>query len=401
MPNAPRARILMVDDQPSNLLVLRAILEDTGQELVTASSGRDALRRLLEGDYALILLDVQMPGMDGMETATLIRERDRTRHTPIIFLTANDSSDVQAFRGYSVGAVDYLVKPLNPAVLRAKVGVFVDLFLKTEEVRRSVERLLEAERHESEQRIVRERLRHEIRFAGEVQRRLYPTAAPSHPRLDVFGASFPAEVAGGDYFDYLPLSDGEFGVAIGDVTGHGVGPALLMASTRAYLRALSLANAKLDEVLGLVNRALAADIADDLFVTLLAGRLDGDARTFRYTSAGHEPGWVFGPDGAVKAELESTAMPLGILQDGLFPEAPPVPLMAGDLILLLTDGLAEAMAAGGGESFGRDRTFDVVRQHRHRPTREIVRELSEAVLRHTGAVPPADDVTIMVIKVVG
>ena len=131
----------MVDDRPENLLALESILGDLGENLVRATSGREALRYLLETEFAVILLDVQMPEMDGFETATLIRERERSQHTPIIFLTARDRSEGNVFRGYMVGAVDYLLKPFAPEVLKAKVSVFIELFRKTEELKRQSELL--------------------------------------------------------------------------------------------------------------------------------------------------------------------------------------------------------------------------------------------------------------------
>lgn len=129
------ANILLVDDRPDNLLALETILGDLGQNLIKAASGAEALRCLLKDDFAVILLDVQMPGMDGLETAALIRERERSKHTPIIFLTAADQNESLIFKGYAAGAVDYLFKPLNPDILKAKVKVFVDLFLTTEQVK--------------------------------------------------------------------------------------------------------------------------------------------------------------------------------------------------------------------------------------------------------------------------
>lgn len=125
--SVPRGNILLVDDEPANLLALEAGLADLGQNLVTASSGTEALRRLLHDDFAVILLDVQMPGFDGLETAAAIRERERSRHVPIIFLTGHDHTDESMFKGYSAGAVDYLVKPVRMEVLRAKLGVFLEL----------------------------------------------------------------------------------------------------------------------------------------------------------------------------------------------------------------------------------------------------------------------------------
>ena len=136
---APRAKILLVDDRPENLLALEAILEPLRQELVRAESGDEALRRLLHDDFAVILLDVQMPRLDGFQTAELIKGRERTRHVPIIFLTAISKDAEHVFRGYESGAVDYMTKPFDPGVLRAKVAVFVELWQKTVELRRHEE----------------------------------------------------------------------------------------------------------------------------------------------------------------------------------------------------------------------------------------------------------------------
>jgi CheY-like chemotaxis protein len=134
----------MVDDHPQNLIALEAVLDDMGHSLVKASSGREALKRLLEQEFALILLDVQMPDLDGYETAELVREREQSRHTPIIFLTAINQSDAQVFKGYSTGAVDYIFKPFVPEFLKAKVSVFVDLYTTTKEAKRHAELLLRA-----------------------------------------------------------------------------------------------------------------------------------------------------------------------------------------------------------------------------------------------------------------
>jgi signal transduction histidine kinase len=137
---------LLVDDQPANLLALEAMLQGLGQNLVKAGSGREALKWLLRDEFAVILLDVKMPDMDGFETAALIRERDKSRDTPIIFLTAADKTQTEAVRGYAVGAVDYLVKPVVPEFVRSKVSVFVELAKQNEQLRRQAAQLREGER---------------------------------------------------------------------------------------------------------------------------------------------------------------------------------------------------------------------------------------------------------------
>lgn len=141
-----RVNILLVDDQAANLVALEAMLQGLGQNLVRARSGREALKCLLDRDFAVILLDVKMPEMDGFETASLIRQRDKSRNTPIIFLTAADRTQTQAVRGYSVGAVDYLVKPVVPEFVRSKVAVFVELAKKNALLERQAQLLREGER---------------------------------------------------------------------------------------------------------------------------------------------------------------------------------------------------------------------------------------------------------------
>ncbi len=141
LPVRKPVNILVVDDRDENLVAVEAVLDDPAYRLVRARSGREALKEVLDQDFALILLDVVMPGVDGYETATLIRERPRSRQTPIIFLTANDWGTQQMFRGYTVGAVDYLVKPVPADVLRSKVAVFVELFNRQEALRMAHEDL--------------------------------------------------------------------------------------------------------------------------------------------------------------------------------------------------------------------------------------------------------------------
>jgi PAS domain S-box-containing protein len=156
--------ILIADDRPENLLALEAILEPLHQRLVRASSGEETLRRLLERDFALILLDVQMPGMNGFETARLIKARERTKYIPIIFLTAISKEEAYVFEGYSVGAVDYLFKPFQPEILRSKVAAFVDLYIRQRNIAAQEALLREGERREMELRHMRELWESQARF---------------------------------------------------------------------------------------------------------------------------------------------------------------------------------------------------------------------------------------------
>lgn len=190
-----RASLLLVDDRPENLLALEAILEPLHCNLVRANSGLDALKHLMSGDIALILMDVQMPEMDGFETATMIKEREKTRHIPIIFITALSTQENYVFQGYSAGAVDYIAKPYNPDILRSKVSVFVDLWQKTQEIRRQGEMLREAERRDEEARS-REKEAQAQEREREVERRHVAALSASEARFrrvveaNIFGVAF-------------------------------------------------------------------------------------------------------------------------------------------------------------------------------------------------------------------
>jgi signal transduction histidine kinase len=167
---AEPVHILLVDDRPENLFALEAVLEPLGQHLVRATSGEEALRALLVRDFALILLDVQMPGMNGFETAQLVKARERSRSIPIIFLTAISKEEAYVVRGYEAGAVDYLAKPFNPDVLRSKVAVFVELHHRREQLRRQEHALRAAERRELELAMRTRLLEQEAESAARLER---------------------------------------------------------------------------------------------------------------------------------------------------------------------------------------------------------------------------------------
>ncbi|MDB4914220.1 MAG: ATP-binding region ATPase domain protein [Gemmatimonadetes bacterium] len=164
MPQQP-VEILLVDDRPENLLALEAILEPLGQTLVRAGSGDEALRKLLTHNVAMILLDVQMPGISGFETARLIKARERTKYIPIIFLSAISKDEEYVFEGYAVGAVDYISKPFQPDILRSKVNVFVDLYQKQRQIVAQQHLLADSQRRELELRHMREIYESESRFS--------------------------------------------------------------------------------------------------------------------------------------------------------------------------------------------------------------------------------------------
>ncbi|HKI72317.1 MAG TPA: PP2C family protein-serine/threonine phosphatase, partial [Verrucomicrobiae bacterium] len=239
----------------------------------------------------------------------------------------------------------------------------------------------------------------QFHVAREIQQRLFPKAAPQVPGFDIAGLSHAAEATGGDYFDYLPMLRDRLGVVVGDVTGHGIGPALLMAETRAYLRILARNRDDVGEILTRANRVLAEDIGYERFITMLLVGLDPQKRTFTYANAGHPAGYVLGAAGEIKAQLKRTGLPLGIKPDVAYPPAIATELSPGDILLLLTDGIEEAMSPDD-TIFGTERILEIARANRGKSAREIVDALYAAVREFAQNTPQLDDVTAVVIKTV-
>lgn len=252
----------------------------------------------------------------------------------------------------------------------------------------------------TEQKLTEEALRatqEEFRAARRIQQRLFPDGSPAVAGYDVAGRSYPAQATGGDYYDFLPLRGTALGVVIGDVSGHGFGPALLMAATRAYLRVLARIRSDVGEILTLANRVLAEDTDEDRFITLLLASLDPSAASLVYASAGHVTGHVLNAAGDPKTALPSLGLPLGIAPERTYATSPVIPLAPGDVAFLLTDGLIEAPSPSD-EAFGIDRALAVVRGRRDAPAGEIIEALHRAIREHCQHAPQNDDVTAIVIK---
>jgi phosphoserine phosphatase RsbU/P len=254
--------------------------------------------------------------------------------------------------------------------------------------------VIQRKRAEQELRATEE----EFRAARDIQERLFPRESPILGGFDISGWSHPASAAGGDYFDYLPMQGDRLGVVVADVTGHGIGPALLMAETRAYLRVLAQSHEDLGAILTAANRVLAHDIGLERFITMLLISLDTQTRVLHYANAGHPSGFVLNPAGEVKVELRRTGVPLGIKPDTDYQAARQVQLASGDLVLLLTDGIDEAVSPRQ-ELFGIDRALAVVRERRHCPASEVVEALDQAVRQFSQNAPQLDDATAVVIRV--
>jgi sigma-B regulation protein RsbU (phosphoserine phosphatase) len=235
----------------------------------------------------------------------------------------------------------------------------------------------------------------ELRAARRVQQLLYPAEPPQVPGFDIAGAAFPADMACGDYFDFLPLSDGNLAIAVGDVSGHGLGPALHMVQARAYLRSTIAPDVDEVSVLRRLNELLIQNKSDDFFLTLFYGNLDPSSRVLNYAGAGHEAR-LLRADSSVEA-LPSTGIALGVLDELAIRPAAPTQLGSGDVLVIATDGLTETYSPDR-EIFGWTRALQVVDSVRGRSAASIIESLKTETREFADNQPQLDDVTIVIAK---
>ncbi len=238
----------------------------------------------------------------------------------------------------------------------------------------------------------------EVQLARRVQLRLYPRHAPRFAGVDIAGVALPSTTMCGDYYDYLAMPEGRLGVVIGDVSGHGLGPALVMAETRACLRSCMETHADPDEILQRVNTALLEDLQSGYFVTLVLASLDVRSGTLVYASAGHPTGYVLDASGAVKHAMESTRIPLGVLSDLRGEPERRVAIEPGDTLVLLTDGFLESRGPAG-DSLGIEQVLEIVRRRRTEPAQRILDHLYAGARAFFQDGPPQDDLTAVICKV--
>ncbi len=240
-------------------------------------------------------------------------------------------------------------------------------------------------------------LEHDLGMARSIQQGLLPTAAPSIPGFDVAGWNQPADETGGDYFDWQPLADGRLAVTVADVTGHGIGSALIMSACRAYSRAGMAADANLTHLLDHLNRLLHEDLPPEKFVTLAAGLLDPYRGEAQLISAGHGPLIYYHAATDSFQCFDAQGPPLGLLSTFHYGEAHSLPFGRGDILALVTDGFLEWSNAED-EEFGLNRLQDEIRANRERPPSAIISEMKTAITRFVGGVRQSDDLTALVIK---
>lgn len=380
-PKKKPLKALVIEDSEIDALLLLEQLKEGGYEPVSrrVDNAEDLANALETQTWDIIFSDHNMPRFNSMEALELVRSSAIDIPFIIVSGTIGEEAAVAAMRA---GAQDYLMKGNMVRLVAAVDRELMDA--RERRARRVAERALLAQEEE-------------FRLAREIQQRLFPAGPPMLPEFDIAGASLPAAATGGDYFDFISTRSSELFVVVGDVTGHGVGPALLMADARAYLRALAVSDQRFEDILERVRSLMIEDLGLDHFITLFFAKLEPATGIWTYINAGHPPGYVLAPDGAIKTEMMPGTAALGIDREETPLEAKQLVLEKGDLLLLISDGIPEARNHAG-EEFGEERVLQIVQRERQRTSGEIIQTLMNEARHFCHPTPLQDDMTAVVLK---
>lgn len=369
---AKRICALLIEPNIADVLSVRSALAKTSTsklELETAYSVAEGIARLDLGG-----IDAVIMGVDEFRTV-----HDRFPAVPLIILTEAANEEI-AIRSLREGAQDLLFK-------HHLDGTLLDRMLRygiERHERRQLEKLMRATETE-------------LRLAAGIQRRLLPTTRPTAPGFDFGGAFNSAFATCGDWYDYVSLRDGRFGIIVGDVSGKGMGPAMVATEARAIVRSLLIHTSDIGEILTSCNRLLLNDLSESRFVTMFFAVVDPVDRTMTYVGAGHR-GFLFNTAGQHRI-LESTCVPLGFDEQLTVTSSSEIVLSPGDVLVALTDGVEEATGADG-SAFGTERVLDALRRTRSESAQRIADYMVyETVTEFTCGATHDDDSTAVVLKV--
>jgi phosphoserine phosphatase RsbU/P len=399
-----KVTILIVDDLQENLIALENLLDDPALHVLTARSGNEALQCMLDADVALVLLDVQMPGMDGYETAELMRLNPQTRGTPIIFVTATSGERQHIFRGYESGAVDYITKPIEPLILRSKVQVFCQLWRQREELEVSRRDLADAYRSLEEKN---RDLEKDLDLARNVQLGFLPALFPREDRIRFAHAYEICTTLGGDLFDVYLIDEERIGLYVADVSGHGVNAALISGLLKMAMENLK-ARAEVDpaamnhlldpaHTLSELDASLRGIVPEETFITMIAGVIHLTRRDVTLASAGHPyPLHHVQADQRTDCITIENGPAISLGASAAFRNLT-LPLAPRDTLLLYTDGLFEAMNRHG-EEFGEDNFRASMAAHAHLSLEDMIKNILVDVKNHRGEEPISDDCTMVAFR---
>lgn len=372
--------VLIAHDTADSASQLQQILDHEGYRLEFATSGAQALAMAKRLAPDLILLSDRLSDVAGVDVVRALREHATLCDVPVLLVMSTDDRESR-LRAWRSGADDLLFRPLDRAEVRARVRGIARL--------NRFRHLQEAARYKAD-----------LETAAAVQRFLLPASPPVVPGLEICASAQYCDQLGGDTYDFLKLPNGRLMVTIGDVAGHGVGPALLMAATQALVRREAIEVGEHPEkVLQRLNHYLAETLDGVRFLTMTIAVWDAATRTIEWASAGHEPLLFIDASNQTCRSLRATNIPLGVDRDATFVRGEPLSLEAGDLVFLCTDGLPESTNATG-DMYGRQRVAEELLARARDPACSICHELRGEVERFRSGQPQLDDITLCLLKVI-
>jgi phosphoserine phosphatase RsbU/P len=379
----PSHPILIVDDNADNRELLSRILSRRGLVTVMAENGSEALDRLKSGPVDLILLDIMMPVMGGIDTLTHLKADETLRHIPVIVVSALDDVD-NIVKCIELGAEDYLFKPVNKVILNARVSAS-----------------LEKKRLRDQEQAYIQHVKQELELGRQIQSDFLPAVLPDVAGWECAVSFHPAFEVAGDFYDLFLLGEKRLCCVIADVCGKGVGAALFMALVRSLMRAFSEqavgGNEDVLNAVQLTNSYITRHHRQKknyMFATLFFGVLDTDSGVMDYVTAGHYPPLILAANGTISS-LQLCGPALGITGDTSFDVKRAV-ISPGDLILAYTDGVIEAKDAKE-DLFSHNRLLSIL-QTPAGSAQEVLQRIEECVRVYTGDTEPSDDITMMAVK---
>jgi len=375
-------RILVVDDEKAILVALRGLFTKEGYEVDTASSGEEAVKKIEGGRFHVIVTDLSMDGISGMQV--LERGRATDPDLAVVMITAH-GSEKAAVQAMKLGATDYLPKPFNAVVLKARVTATLEK-----------KRLEDAERHHARE------LERELEIGRQIQKDFLPEALPRPEGWEIAAAFHPARQVGGDFYDAFDLEDGRVAIAVGDVCDKGVGAALFMALFRSLIRSHAELHGSgtpavpaARSIVALTNDYIARTHGrSNMFATIFFAILDPRTGDLAWVNGGHEPPILRRAGGAVE-RLMPTGPAVGAMPDMEF-EARTARLAPGDVLVAITDGVTEARSAAG-KLYGENGVLGILEAAPAR-TAALLERIVAAVRAHEAGTEPVDDLTMLAVR---
>jgi sigma-B regulation protein RsbU (phosphoserine phosphatase) len=388
---AKQDHLLVVDDNKVNRMLLLHSLEQQGHCVTAAVNGREALEFLHADPFDLVLLDIEMPEMDGYQVLSAMKQDLQLCHIPVIMVTSVDEIE-SAIRCIEMGAEDYLPKPFNPVLLRARIGAS-----------------LEKKHLRDKEQLYLHSLERELEIGREIQMGFLPSELPQVDGWEIAAYFKSAREVAGDFYDAFTLPDGNLVCVIGDVCGKGVGAALFMTLFRSLIRATSTADTfsnrkamlsltpseRLLHVISFTNNYVAETHGDaNMFATVFIGLINLQDGRLSYINCGNEPALLL-KHGVVIDSLRPTGPVIGVIPDARF-SVKEISMESRDLLLVFTDGIPDALNVDN-VSFGNERMLKLLGGSQASPA-QVLKNIENELLQFIGAAEQFDDITLLAVK---